>query len=144
MIRRPPRSTRTDTLFPYTTLFRSRVDFVELDHRRGLAARGKDADQYEQDDGDRLPLNAGHHHLVLHHLIFLDGALDLGLVPLRELEEPSREREEDEAGGTPDARMRRISIIPIKDFRYNTPADSRTAATRAGKSRASAPAARSP
>src|SRR3546814_9421939 len=28
MIRRPPRSTRTDTLFPYTTLFRSR--FVDL------------------------------------------------------------------------------------------------------------------
>src|SRR3546814_9452623 len=27
MIRRPPRSTRTDTLFPYTTLFRSDVDF---------------------------------------------------------------------------------------------------------------------
>src|SRR3546814_691697 len=26
MIRRPPRSTRTDTLFPYTTLFRSRSD----------------------------------------------------------------------------------------------------------------------
>src|SRR3546814_2042665 len=30
MIRRPPRSTRTDTLFPYTTLFRS--------HRRGSPA----------------------------------------------------------------------------------------------------------
>src|SRR3546814_16117727 len=26
MIRRPPRSTRTDTLFPYTTLFRSAED----------------------------------------------------------------------------------------------------------------------
>src|SRR3546814_7962093 len=26
MIRRPPRSTRTDTLFPYTTLFRSRAN----------------------------------------------------------------------------------------------------------------------
>src|SRR3546814_5998318 len=26
MIRRPPRSTRTDTLFPYTTLFRSRLN----------------------------------------------------------------------------------------------------------------------
>src|SRR3546814_1078699 len=26
MIRRPPRSTRTDTLFPYTTLFRSNSD----------------------------------------------------------------------------------------------------------------------
>src|SRR6056297_3601698 len=30
MIRRPPRSTRTDTLFPYTTLFRSEVE--GLDH----------------------------------------------------------------------------------------------------------------
>src|SRR3546814_972702 len=30
MIRRPPRSTRTDTLFPYTTLFRSaRIEFDE-------------------------------------------------------------------------------------------------------------------
>src|SRR3546814_9109416 len=28
MIRRPPRTTRTDTLFPYTTLFRSRFGFV--------------------------------------------------------------------------------------------------------------------
>src|SRR3546814_9772786 len=28
MIRRPPRSTRTDTLFPYTTLFRSDQEFV--------------------------------------------------------------------------------------------------------------------
>src|SRR3546814_17940521 len=28
MIRRPPRSTRTDTLFPYTTLFRSNAKFV--------------------------------------------------------------------------------------------------------------------
>src|SRR3546814_1755064 len=31
MIRLPPRSTRTDTLFPYTTLFRSTFDFR---HRR--------------------------------------------------------------------------------------------------------------
>src|SRR3546814_943135 len=30
MIRRPPRSTRTDTLFPYTTLFRSDRQFQEL------------------------------------------------------------------------------------------------------------------
>src|SRR3546814_4107691 len=28
MRRRPPRSTRTDTLFPYTTLFRSRVEEI--------------------------------------------------------------------------------------------------------------------
>src|SRR3546814_10692578 len=33
MIRRPPRSTRTDTLFPYTTLFRSGLDLL---HARPL------------------------------------------------------------------------------------------------------------
>src|SRR3546814_1923136 len=44
MIRRPPRSTRTDTLFPYTTLFRS-----------VLAVRGV--------DGDLDPL---HRHRLLH------------------------------------------------------------------------------
>src|SRR3546814_2208042 len=41
MIRRPPRSTRTDTLFPYTTLFRSgKVDFDR--HHRGGRQRGAD------------------------------------------------------------------------------------------------------
>src|SRR3546814_10051641 len=30
MIRRPPRSTRTDTLFPYTTLFRSHTSIEKL------------------------------------------------------------------------------------------------------------------
>src|SRR3546814_11027379 len=39
MIRRPPRSTRTDTLFPYTTLFRSSAG--RADRRSGAAARGR-------------------------------------------------------------------------------------------------------
>src|SRR3546814_13179451 len=38
MIRRPPRSTRTDTLFPYTTLFRS------PDHRALRVVRRPDAE----------------------------------------------------------------------------------------------------
>src|SRR3546814_5957720 len=33
MIRRPPRSTRTDTLFPYTTLFRSRGTIIDVVRR---------------------------------------------------------------------------------------------------------------
>src|SRR3546814_3921595 len=36
MIRRPPRSTRTDTLFPYTTLFRSHL-LRAAGHRTALA-----------------------------------------------------------------------------------------------------------
>src|SRR3546814_5742298 len=36
MIRRPPRSTRTDTLFPYTTLFRSKAGHHDCPNSRGL------------------------------------------------------------------------------------------------------------
>src|SRR3546814_13424341 len=38
MIRRPPRSTRTDTLFPYTTLFRSRTKVLEVGTGSGYQA----------------------------------------------------------------------------------------------------------
>src|SRR3546814_9450161 len=40
MIRRPPRSTRTDTLFPYTTLFRS----IHFNYKWALAAAEAGAD----------------------------------------------------------------------------------------------------
>src|SRR3546814_8219852 len=44
MIRRPPRSTRTDTLFPYTTLFRS-DPARPVDVLRGLETVGAPAPQ---------------------------------------------------------------------------------------------------
>src|SRR3546814_14523716 len=45
MIRRPPRSTRTYTLVPYTTLFRSRLAGLRGGHRRAdRRARGDDED----------------------------------------------------------------------------------------------------
>src|SRR3546814_16124789 len=50
MIRRPPRSTRTDTLFPYTTLFRSRVQNAAGGQpARILGARIDDADAVRDD-----------------------------------------------------------------------------------------------
>src|SRR3546814_4982485 len=70
MIRRPPRSTRTDTLFPYTTLFRSERDQhdqpdlrehvivhasqVHANHRREQTHR------HDQDDRERQ-----HHAFIL-------------------------------------------------------------------------------
>src|SRR3546814_682604 len=42
MKRRPPRSTRTDTLFPYTTLFRS--FYLALYWAQALAAQSDDSD----------------------------------------------------------------------------------------------------
>src|SRR3546814_9636534 len=72
MIRRPPRSTRTDTLFPYTTLFRSQPDDGADQHLRaerdarlparappdqqdyrdnpGQQVRGEDADQERSEE----------------------------------------------------------------------------------------------
>src|SRR3546814_15311831 len=39
MIRRPPRSTRTDTLFPYTTLFRSKMKKIQAAQAKKVAAK---------------------------------------------------------------------------------------------------------
>src|SRR3546814_6396124 len=43
MIRRPPRSTRTDTLFPYTTLFRSRHGWRGVGGARAGEGRSRQA-----------------------------------------------------------------------------------------------------
>src|SRR3546814_20294320 len=57
MIRRPPRSKRTDTLFPYTTLFRSRDEGPQ-----GRGSRVRGGDRHRRDAcalpraGRRLPL----------------------------------------------------------------------------------------
>src|SRR3546814_7815579 len=60
MIRQPPRSTRTDTLFPYTTLFRShhRAGDGDLGQLEGNGAgvaddAGADLDQLELQAGQR-------------------------------------------------------------------------------------------
>src|SRR3546814_9982838 len=42
MIRRPPRSTRTDTLFPYTTLFRSHDIAQRAVHLHGALGTSRD------------------------------------------------------------------------------------------------------
>src|SRR3546814_18184001 len=46
MIRRPPRSTRTDTLFPYTTLFRSGGNRRRLNGKRQANREAKIMDSY--------------------------------------------------------------------------------------------------
>src|SRR3546814_17540357 len=85
MIRRPPRSTRTDTLFPYTTLFRSVDHVISHPVNRGLATAfmtgihaalrlgadvivNTDADnQYEASDIPKLtaPILAGEADMVI-------------------------------------------------------------------------------
>src|SRR3546814_1813084 len=80
MIRRPPRSTRTDTLFPYTTLFRS--DAV----RQPFTGWGL---MWTRDDVARIGgfLAAGSQSQAIVHQGQLDAALqrdpaDRGLAPL--------------------------------------------------------------
>src|SRR3546814_1380742 len=74
MIRRPPRSTRTDTLFPYTTLFRSvgLAAVVELGRlRRGALDRGAHAVLVVLDDVDHRQRPQRRH---------VEGLVDLALV----------------------------------------------------------------
>src|SRR3546814_11329878 len=60
MIRRPPRSTRTDPLCPYTTLFRSRFDIIWV--RADIA----DVRKGEIDDLAGIA-RVGHHFLIAGH-----------------------------------------------------------------------------
>src|SRR3546814_11645626 len=74
MLRLPPRSTRTDTLFPYTTLFRS-IRHVLLDSRgRDFGVDGGKPDraaddqdkQGDEDRGKRRPAPPGRGESVTH------------------------------------------------------------------------------
>src|SRR3546814_5297884 len=88
MIRRPPRSTRTDTLFPYTTLFRSdefglrRLIFVG--HFGGIAARALALDPRDALDEDRLGAER--------HDLFLGRRAHVGRADLRTKAACSRDR----------------------------------------------------
>src|SRR3546814_6598016 len=74
MIRRPPRSTRTDTLFPYTTLFLSN----ELRHRHA---------QFRQIALQILEIGGAFIGLFIHVQAAID--LDLQAVPVRSEEHTS-------------------------------------------------------
>src|SRR5881409_2475510 len=67
MIRRPPRSTRETTLFPYTTLFRSRARPREPASpiARGERARLRSRDDAERVRAGREPLAARHHDEIV-------------------------------------------------------------------------------
>src|SRR3546814_14755434 len=86
MIRQPPRSTRTDTLFPYTTLFRSlvgqrrehraRVDDLRafLEHGARVRAFGEGVEADEAADAAvvdaaerQVRIGAGLHDVVVEH-----------------------------------------------------------------------------
>src|SRR3546814_18096197 len=55
MIRRPPRSTRTDTLFPYTTLFRSQRERPFSRDPRGRAAKRRACGRPACHEGSEYP-----------------------------------------------------------------------------------------
>src|SRR3546814_12255876 len=79
MIRPPPRSTRTDTLFPYTTLFRSELDVALL------------VEHLASDRGQHLepgPALAGHQLHGGGSGRRVPGAQQVGLVLERERREP--------------------------------------------------------
>src|SRR3546814_12272683 len=86
MIRRPPRSTRTDTLFPYTTLFRSLPDLVVIVEKADRAEAERHAQArpdigileiHPQQDRER---QAGEDHQPAHRRRAALGEVRLGAV----------------------------------------------------------------
>src|SRR3546814_11793948 len=72
MIRRPPRSTRTDSLFPYTTLFRSTLGTIGVNFvvRQPKGGYGNIAPYRVVEPGERF--------LIRRLLNPRDGAVDIG------------------------------------------------------------------
>src|SRR3546814_10001316 len=67
MIRRPPRSTRTDTLFPYTTLFRSRALGRRAVPLREIIETACERDEDEAGANDDAEDEQDFHPLYLSH-----------------------------------------------------------------------------
>src|SRR3546814_1748258 len=89
MIRRPPRSTRTDTLFPYTTLFRSRLQ-AQPRWRLHIGARSTGVRRARSGGGDRqrhrprraaadAGLEPRHFQRVIEQLVGIKRCRDFGL-----------------------------------------------------------------
>src|SRR3546814_14875021 len=85
MIRLPPRSTRTDTLFPYPTLFRSSVRSGPVEHGVPTqSGKGPDADRQQGGEAhrDRCDLQRRRQlggELVPHRLASADRAAEVAL-----------------------------------------------------------------
>src|SRR3546814_12059170 len=78
MIRRPPRSTRTDTLFPYTTLFRSRDGAADQKLTFGHSSLAQQCHQNTRFPRTKwsnhrsfLPNLHGEIHVLHHNVIFV-------------------------------------------------------------------------
>src|SRR3546814_8465248 len=84
MIRRPPRSTRTDTLFPYTTLFRSLREFSSLSvgdtlPEKVIPLTRQDLVNYAGVSGDLNPI---HWDDEIATQVGLDTAIAHGMLPM--------------------------------------------------------------
>src|SRR3546814_1379062 len=87
MMRRPPRSTLTDTLCPYPTLFRShRLADVGLLALQRPGELGEEVGPYADDHGEHHDLDARRHDIAEHTFSEEAGAV------------PQREWHQDEAG----------------------------------------------
>src|SRR3546814_13093783 len=97
MVRRPPRSTRTDTLFPYTTLFRSKSSLLNilgcLDHPSSgrYLVEGRDVATLDDEAGSDIRNRRIGFVFQSFHLLPRLTVLENVLLPLRFHREPPAE-----------------------------------------------------
>src|SRR3546814_19718696 len=113
MIRRPPRSTRTDTLFPYTTLFRSAADDPPLREDRPDPAAAAPRQRLSRLFGDRRPPPALHRQRARSRLPDRGHPLAARLV----VGQRARERRRQAAGARPPHRATPPDELPPSNAR---------------------------
>src|SRR3546814_8943387 len=132
MIRRPPRSTRTDTLFPYTTLFRSlraRLG-VEMTRKRqgvGSCQGGQTVPHITGEFLDAVGGAGAHHHQAagqhqrvldpMAHLVEQQALMLLGPAPLGDVARDLR-RADYPAVAVPDRRYRARKSTRLNSSHY--------------------------
>src|SRR3546814_12003447 len=105
MIRRPPRSTRTDTLFPYTTLFRSAL--VHPAHGFIGVGAGVDSFAAEIDATIEQAVRGVHGQ---RQLIRTDGTIDPGNTPAARLARPTKHEADIDLAGDAGPQHARIAL----------------------------------
>src|SRR3546814_18917030 len=112
MIRRPPRSTRTDTLFPYTTLFRSALNDISrsrttivIAHRLSTVI---DADEIVVMDAGRIVERGSHAQLLLRDGVSAD------MWARKQADREREDQEEDEAARSEGRRVGSVCVSPCR------------------------------
>src|SRR3546814_2955146 len=115
MIRRPPRSTRTDTLFPYTTLFRSGACALGIQERERLIGQPAERHPNGIGRGDAEEARSEEHTSELQSLMRISYAVFC----LKKKKIYTRSRQKTLVDNTSKTNLNTTNIQSLQSYLYN-------------------------